>query len=282
LPIANDTPEPIRVILSETRVNANGKVVWTHRTAHFQQYIRSYNNAVSFTSLGAKLDCAICDTLHAQGIYTFRIHGALHHAMGSLLPPPGERPRFAQVYLYDSAQEQLDFRHETHPNLRLDILALLSAVLQDVNPLVQYWRTAGERIAGNEQLPIRLRMLDPKERDPRRYNRPTADEVAAIIVKIYVRSTVYFMTTSNWLASPVDYSTLMNNGTIHWQKQRCGRPVLSCGNYSFVFYFAVSPPVLYSYGPIMKNLYRMTVVIVYRLCTKLMIRLKNRSSFILF
>src|SRR5271170_1006039 len=183
LPIGNDTPEPIRTLLTETRVNANGKVVWTERTSEFQHNIRSYNNSVSFTSLGAKLDRAIVNTLHAQGIYTFRIQCALHHSMGSLLPPPGERPRFAQVYLYDSAQEQIQFRHETHPNLDLGILALLTRVLRDVNPLVQYWRTARERITENEQLTIRLKMLDPKERDPRRYNRPTADEVAAIIVR---------------------------------------------------------------------------------------------------
>jgi hypothetical protein len=95
LPLANDTPEPIRVLLTEARVNTNGKVVWTDRTAHFPQNIRSYNNAVAFTSLGAKLDRAIMDALNAQGIYAFRILGALYHAMGSLLPPPSERPRFA-------------------------------------------------------------------------------------------------------------------------------------------------------------------------------------------
>ena len=183
LPIANDTPEPIRALLTETRVNANGKVVWSNRTAHFQQNIRSYNNSVSFTSLGAKLDHTITDTLNAAGVYTFRIQGALHHSMGSLLPPPGERPRFAQVYLYDSIEEQLQFRHETHPNLNLDILQLLSTILRDVNPLVQYWRTARERVADNQQLTIRLTMLDPQENDPRRYNRPTADEVAIIIVR---------------------------------------------------------------------------------------------------
>jgi hypothetical protein len=91
LPIANDTPEPIRVLLTETHVNANGKVVWTNRTAHFQQYIRSYNNSVAFTSLGAKLDRAITDTLNAVGVYTFRIHDGLYHSMGSLLPPLGEQ-----------------------------------------------------------------------------------------------------------------------------------------------------------------------------------------------
>ena len=73
LPIANDIPESLRILLTETRVNANGKVVWTNRTAHFQQNIRSYNNAVSFTSLGVKLDRAITNTMNAAGVYIFRI-----------------------------------------------------------------------------------------------------------------------------------------------------------------------------------------------------------------
>ena len=138
LPIVNDTPELIRVLLTDTHVNANGKVVWTDRTAHFQQNIRSYNNAVSFTSLGAKLDRAITDTMNAAGIYTFRIQGALHHTMGSLLPPPGERLRFTQVYMFDSVEEQLQFGYETHPNLDLEILQLLSTILREVNPYVQF------------------------------------------------------------------------------------------------------------------------------------------------
>ena len=121
--------------------------------------------------------------MNAAGIYTFRTQGALHHSMGSLLPPPGERPRFTQVYMFDSAQEQLDLRSETHPNLQLDVLQLLSAVLRVVNPYVQFWKDSAERIAENEQLTIRLTMLDPKVQDPRRYNRPTVDEVAAIIVQ---------------------------------------------------------------------------------------------------
>src|SRR5437667_12624286 len=92
LPIVNDTPEPIRLLLTETCVNANGKVVWSNRTAHFQQNIRSYNNSVAFISLGAKLDRTITDTMNAVGVYTFQIQGALHHSMGSLLPPHSERP----------------------------------------------------------------------------------------------------------------------------------------------------------------------------------------------
>ena len=120
--------------------------------------------------------------MNAMRVYTFRIQGALHHSIGSLLPP-GERPRFAQVYMFDSAQEQLQFRHEIYPNLQLDILQLLSTVLRELNPYVQFWRNAAERIAENAQLTIRLMMRNPTVHDPRRYNRSTADEVAAIIFR---------------------------------------------------------------------------------------------------
>ena len=89
----------------------------------------AFNNSVSFTSLGAKFDRAITNTLNAAGVYTFQIQGALYHSMRSLLLPLGERPQFVQVYLYDSTEEQLQFHHETHPNLDLDILQLLTTVL---------------------------------------------------------------------------------------------------------------------------------------------------------
>ena len=166
--------------------------VTPHQNVHFPRaralaraisLVRSYNNAMSFTSLGAKLDRAITNIMNTMGVYTFRIQGALHHSMDNLLSPRDEKLRFAQVYMFDSAQEQLQFRHETHPNLQLDILQLLSTVLQEVNPYVQFWRNAAERLAENAQLTIRLTMLNPMVRDPRRYNRPTADEVAAIIVR---------------------------------------------------------------------------------------------------
>src|SRR5436309_9414247 len=103
--------------------------------------------------------------------------------MGSLLPPLGKRPHFTQVYMFDSAQEKLDLRSQTHPNLQLDVLQLLSAVLRVVNPYIQFWKNSAERITENGQLTIRLTMLDPKVRDPRRYSWPTVDEITAIIVQ---------------------------------------------------------------------------------------------------
>jgi PIF1-like helicase/Helicase len=72
---------PLRMILqNQFEYSLPRQVVWTDRTAHFQQNIRSYNNSFAFTFLGAKLDRTIADTMNAAGVYTFRIQGALHHS----------------------------------------------------------------------------------------------------------------------------------------------------------------------------------------------------------
>ncbi|PKC55383.1 hypothetical protein RhiirA1_475706 [Rhizophagus irregularis] len=42
-----------------------------------------YNSALSFTSIGAKINQQITGT---SGIYTFRIHRKMYHRIGSLLP----------------------------------------------------------------------------------------------------------------------------------------------------------------------------------------------------
>jgi hypothetical protein len=71
LPQINNTPEEFRTLLSETHIDNTGKTVFTERTQHFQKYIRAYNNAVAFTSLGTHIDENI--TNNAHGVYSLRI-----------------------------------------------------------------------------------------------------------------------------------------------------------------------------------------------------------------
>jgi hypothetical protein len=59
IPQINETPEELRTLLTETRVNNAGDTVFTDRTQHFQISIQAYNNAVAFTSLGANIDHTI-------------------------------------------------------------------------------------------------------------------------------------------------------------------------------------------------------------------------------
>jgi hypothetical protein len=56
----------------------------------------------SFTSLGGKIDCP---DESKPGPPNFVISGQNYHRIGSLVPKPGEPPKFAQLYIYDTQNE---------------------------------------------------------------------------------------------------------------------------------------------------------------------------------
>lgn len=56
----------------------------------------------SFTSMGGKIDNKIND---GTGRFVYRLSGQNHHRIGSLLPVEGQRPKFAQLYIYDTVNE---------------------------------------------------------------------------------------------------------------------------------------------------------------------------------
>ncbi|XP_012850810.1 PREDICTED: uncharacterized protein LOC105970521 [Erythranthe guttata] len=56
----------------------------------------------SFTSLGGKVQTSINN---GSGPYTFLLHGHNYHLLGSLLPEEGTRPKFAQLYIFDTENE---------------------------------------------------------------------------------------------------------------------------------------------------------------------------------
>ncbi|KAK4846782.1 hypothetical protein QYF36_021879 [Acer negundo] len=71
----------------------------------FKENIRGYNSIFSFTSTGAKVD----KTINVGGSpYVYRISRQNHHLMGSLLPTTEEKPKFAQLYIYDTEDEVMN------------------------------------------------------------------------------------------------------------------------------------------------------------------------------
>jgi hypothetical protein len=72
------------------------------RSSHFLSNARSYNNMFAFTSLGGKLEFGGND---GRGPPQFVISGQNYHRMGSLVPGDGDRPKFAQLYIYDTQNE---------------------------------------------------------------------------------------------------------------------------------------------------------------------------------
>jgi hypothetical protein len=68
----------------------------------FQQNTKTYNSMFCFTSPGMNFDYKFGGR---RGPPTIRIQGQPCHHMGSMLPPPGETPKYAQLYIYDTENE---------------------------------------------------------------------------------------------------------------------------------------------------------------------------------
>ena len=86
-------PEYLKYLMSNVEID-EGK--------YFCDNIRSYNMMFSFTSMRVKIDQSI-NTSSAPPV--FRLNGQNHHLIGSLLPIEGAPPKFAQLYVYDTANK---------------------------------------------------------------------------------------------------------------------------------------------------------------------------------
>jgi len=107
LPPLAPPPEPFRRLFTGNEADAKD----------FRQRIRFYNNALPFTLMGANLDTSVAQ----PGNYTYCLRGELYHRMGSLLPQPGEAPKFAQLYISDPHAE-LDGRMGNFGGLNRDTM----------------------------------------------------------------------------------------------------------------------------------------------------------------
>ncbi|XP_076899883.1 uncharacterized protein LOC143553868 [Bidens hawaiensis] len=152
---------------------------------YFLQNIRRYNSMFSFTSLGGKIDNSIN---RGNAPYTFRLGGENYHSLGSLLPMPDAKPRFSQLYIYDTENEisnRRDIFRETDSTDKLldnQIICFLKDMLDSHNPLVKSYRIARDCFQQNPNLDLKLRIIGTRKGDARTYNLPTTFEVAALIV----------------------------------------------------------------------------------------------------
>ena len=171
LPHLQPPPPTLQNLLTGNNAQARG----------FREKIRQYNSAFAFTSVAVNVDRAI---LNRAGPYCFRIHGELHHLMGSLLPDEGQvDASYAQLYIYDPAAAiEARFRRNTDldPNILLDI----QTMMLDVNPYAALYKQAYQVIQekpAEEQLNVQVCLAERPDTDNRVFNLPTANEIAAIV-----------------------------------------------------------------------------------------------------
>ena len=125
----------------------------------FKKKIHQYNNTLAFTSMGTNMDN---DTIQGFGPASFRIHGALHHLMGSLIPPDGVQASYAQLYIYNP-EEATNRRLQRNPQLDGAILLDLHNTFREINPYAPVYRQAYEtmRVSSHKLLYFKHSHIKP-------------------------------------------------------------------------------------------------------------------------
>ena len=75
----------------------------------FHDLILFYNNTLAMTSVGRTIDHSVND---GGGPYSFVMRGELIHRAGSIIPPDGNTPRYAQLYIHDTHQANTNCLNE--------------------------------------------------------------------------------------------------------------------------------------------------------------------------
>lgn len=154
---------------------------FTESTAEAQRFrdnIRQYNAALAFTSLGVKVDNSV--NAGGGGPPTFRIHGELCHQLGSLLPRNGERPVYAQLYIYDP-RAALDHRMHRNPGLDSNVMQRLQYIILTHHRWATTFKQASNVFQQTRCQDVSIQLTVNRNRDQRRFNLPTSDEVAVIV-----------------------------------------------------------------------------------------------------
>ncbi|XP_047267573.1 ATP-dependent DNA helicase PIF1-like [Capsicum annuum] len=134
--------------------------------------------------MGGKVDASINQT---RGPRIFRLFGQNYHQIGSLLPPEGSTPKFAQLYIYDTENEVSNrinavSRGQDANKLHVEIITDLKQMLDDNNVLAKTFRMVRERFQENDCSNVKLKLIGKRGTNGRRYNLPTIPEVATLVV----------------------------------------------------------------------------------------------------
>ncbi|XP_057441432.1 uncharacterized protein LOC130733312 [Lotus japonicus] len=154
------------------------------RAQNFKENIRAYNSMFSFTSMGGKVLTALND---GGGPPQFVLSGQNYHRMGSLIPRQGQPPKFAQLYIYDTQNENSNRVRNLSSNgrgqgLDLSLVEDLKQMIDRHNVLAKIFRQVRERLNSDESTQLSICLFRAQGKDPRTYNMSSMDEVAALIV----------------------------------------------------------------------------------------------------
>ncbi|CAF1646682.1 unnamed protein product, partial [Rotaria magnacalcarata] len=148
---------------------------------NFREFIRQYNNANAFASMGAKIE-----DIPGNGPYCFKISP---NSVQKLI----HQPSYAELYVYD-ADTSIEIRMREPANAKClrDNMITINVVLNDVSPYASCFRKLREiydkelsntRITGSSMKKVSLIFTRNLHDDQRVYNAPrTSDDIAIVYV----------------------------------------------------------------------------------------------------
>ncbi|KAK1434099.1 hypothetical protein QVD17_11017 [Tagetes erecta] len=146
----------------------------------FLDNIRPYNSMFAMTSFGAHIDDSIN---RGAGPYIFKVAGQICHWLGTLCPPPNEKPRFLQLYMYDTENEIQNrlqiFNGQTRSTLDDHIVNELIQILKSCNELVKLFCTARDLYYKDNIQNFTIHLYNSQYE--RTYNTPTSGCIGAIV-----------------------------------------------------------------------------------------------------
>ncbi|OMO55214.1 hypothetical protein COLO4_36124 [Corchorus olitorius] len=115
------------------------------------------------------------------------LNNQTYNQIGPLLPLDGQRPQFAQLYIYDCANEAANrvsavTGRGTADEINQSIVEGLIAMFDSCNAVVKLFRTAKDRIDADGSKAIRIRLIRSRGSDPRTYSLPTSTQIGGLIV----------------------------------------------------------------------------------------------------
>ncbi|KIH67100.1 hypothetical protein ANCDUO_02572, partial [Ancylostoma duodenale] len=113
---------------------------------------------------------------------TFKVKGQIYHRIGSLLPLPDENPKFLQIHFTGEEEQQVDQRCGNIGGTRRNIVLNLQRMFHQHNSLVKLFKTSLERMPTDEYKIVIRADKRPVGEHERRFNAPTVNEVAVVIV----------------------------------------------------------------------------------------------------
>lgn len=164
---------------------------------NFREFIRQYNNANAFSSMGGK----IADM--SRGVYCYKISGEVYHSSLNNIPidlsldsnsceSKARNMSYAELFLYDTdTAVNIRMQNPRNSSCKKQIMSTLAKTLYENSPYAESYRRLRNafdnevRYAQSVNIPIRnvtLVFTKNLDDDQRVYNAPSSNEVALVFV----------------------------------------------------------------------------------------------------